>query len=146
MAINEIFLLKVSLVIFVFFLIFTILKIRKKTISSRSLVLFLIAVVSVAACRLALYFYLKIFVPIPHYQYSFIENVLSLLLYPEVPISYVLIPSLMSDAVMNPVEPVYYQPMFWLILTLLFTFGSFIWLLPTLILLAEKKQKAQHEK
>ena len=144
MIFNEVFLMTFTLMIFVCFLIFTTLKIRKKRISPRRFFLFLIPVILLAICRLGLYVYLKIF--LPHYEYTLLENILSVFLYPEVPISYVLIPSLMPEAIMDPTTPIHYRPMFWIILSILFIYGSFLWLFPTLILISEKKPKDLSEK
>lgn len=135
MSYNTYDLLIYSLIICALSLIITTIKIRKRTLSLKKLGFFFGLVMLVAGVRFGLYFYLKVY--LDNY-YGSLDNLLSILLYPELPLSQEILRQTLTS-VYNPEIPVYYYSVFWLTNVILFTLGSFVWLYPVLIFLSEEE-------
>lgn len=131
-------LLFIIIFMFLVFLIFTSVKIKNtRNISAKNAVLFLIILLALTVFRLALFYYLKVI--IPHYEYGLFENILSVFLYPELPLLKVIIPFLMSKEIVEE-TPLYHFPMFWIILVFVYTVGSFVWIFPSLLLITNNEK------
>lgn len=124
-----------SLILYVAILLITTVKIKNKKFSQKNLGIFIYLVLLLASLRLGLYFYLTVY--LANY-YGLINDLLSILLYPEFPFSQEILQQLISP-VFNPETPIYYYPMFWVTNIILFTFGSLVWLYPILIFISEKE-------
>lgn len=128
----------IGLGLFVFAGFATVIKLRKHTVSPKSVTWFLVIIGFLTICRLTLFVYLKFLVP--HYSFTLLDSALSILLYPELSISTPLMSILAPRFFPNAATPIYRFPVFWVIHVIIFAFGSFIWALPSLVFLCEKKQ------
>lgn len=115
-------------------LLVTTIKMKGKKISSKKVGWFVCLLILVAGLRLGLYFYLKVILN----KYGLFDDLLSILLYPELPFSREFIDLAMRRE-FDITIPLYHYPKFWLINVPLFTFGTFVWLYPFLTFILERK-------
>jgi hypothetical protein len=135
MIIYEPTILVISILIVLLLVFLTITKIKKRIIPKRKIVFFLILILFITICRMGLFTYLKIFVM--HYDYTIYENILSVFLFPEMPLFFKALDDL---KLMTTKTPVYYDSLFWILLFVFYFLGSFLWFFPSLIFFSEKKK------
>jgi len=142
MIYNQYSLLILSLLLYVAMVLVTAVRIRGKKISPKTIGYFFWLVLLVAGLRFGLYFYLNI--TLSNY-YGSIKDYLSILLYPELPVSRELIDWALHG-VFDTTIPLYYYPKFWMINVPLFVFGSLGWLCPVLIFISKKEADYSNSK
>lgn len=133
----------VSLGIWIVFEIVTVLKLWGKRIPAKGFGIFLGIVVMIASARLWLLCRIYILAP-PHYDWTPLEAMFSVVFYPELSIFATIIGRFFPEIFMM-YESGARHTGFWVVLVLLYLAGTCIWLSPALVLLAKRKRETENE-